>query len=356
MTKIIRVDPISFEESLLYEAAEAIRRGGLVAFPTETVYGLGADTFNGRACLKIFEVKRRPPDNPLIVHIKDFEQLHSVAEDVQKEEVLRKVWPGPLTVVLKKKKDVPKEVTAGLDTVAVRMPAHPVALKLIDLSGTPIAAPSANISGRPSPTRGETVVKELNGLVDVIIDAGPTFFGVESTIVDLTKEKPVLLRPGPFTVEELRSVFGEIVVPEEASGSADFDKPLAPGMKYRHYAPSKDLFLLLDNSLVKEVYKVANKRVALLISEEKLEEVKGLKNDNVQTIILGTESNLYTVARNLFESLRLIDSMDVTFGIAQSFEERGIGFAIMNRLRKASGRKYIKSYEDLKKAFGVSYL
>ena len=344
MSLIIKVDPVNFKPEDLFPAAEVIRKGGTVAFPTETVYGLGADAFNGNACLKIFEIKKRQPDNPLIVHISSFEQLYAVASEVNNEDKLKKVWPGPLTVVVKKKPGVPKEVTAGLDTVAVRMPAHPVALKLIEISGTPIAAPSANISGKPSPTSGKTVIEELNGLADVIIDAGETFFGVESTIVDITRNPPVLLRPGPFTVEELRSVFTSIKVPPEVSGLYDFEKPLAPGMKYKHYAPEKDLYLLLDNSSLPEIVKKIDKRVSVLVTEENYEKIKNLASKNVTFIILGTESNLYTVAKNLFESLRTIDKLDVEFAIIQSFKEEGIGLAIMNRIRKASGRKFITNY------------
>lgn len=344
MSFIISIDPVNFKDEDIEPAAEAIKQGKTVAFPTETVYGLGADAFNGSACLKIFQIKRRQPDNPLIVHINSFKQLYDVAAEVKLEDKLRRVWPGPLTVVLKKKDEVPKEVTAGLDTVAVRMPAHPVALKLIELSGTPIAAPSANISGRPSPTSGRTVIEELNGLADVIIDAGATFFGVESTIIDLTKQPPVLLRPGPFSTDELRSIFGDINVPAEATGLSDFAKPLAPGMKYRHYAPEKDLYLLTDNSLLPEIVKNVDRKVAILISEENYMKVMNIANNNVVFIILGTEYNLYTVAKNLFENLRKIDKLDVEFAIIQSFKEEGIGLAIMNRIRKASNRKFIKSY------------
>ncbi|MGC8600074.1 MAG: L-threonylcarbamoyladenylate synthase [Nitrososphaeria archaeon] len=344
MTIIIKADPINFKTEDIFPAGDAIKKGGTVAFPTETVYGLGADAFNGPSCLKIFQIKKRQPDNPLIVHINSFEQLYSVAEKIVMEDILKKIWPGPLTVILKKNKRVPNEVTAGLDTVAVRMPAHPIALKLIEISETPIAAPSANISGKPSPTNGSTVIEELNGKVDVIIDAGETFFGVESTIVDITRNPPVLLRPGPFTIEELRSVFTTIKVPPEVSGLHDFEKPLAPGMKYKHYAPEKDLYLLLDNSSLPEIVRKIDKRVAVLVTEENYEKIKNLASKNVTFIILGTEYNLYTVARNLFESLRKIDKLDVEFAIIQSFKEEGIGLAIMNRIRKASGRKFITNY------------
>ncbi|MGC9209448.1 MAG: L-threonylcarbamoyladenylate synthase [Nitrososphaeria archaeon] len=348
MTRIIRVDPVNFEPGELAPAAEAIRTGGLVAFPTETVYGLGADAFNGRACLRIFEVKQRPADNPLIVHISSFDQLNEVAE-ARRLEALKRAWPGPLTVILRKRPGVPAEVTAGLDTVAVRMPAHPVALRLIEMSERPIAAPSANISGRPSPTTGRTVIRELYGRVDVIIDAGETFFGVESTIVDLTKDPPVLLRPGPFTPEELEALFGEVVIPEEARGVSDFKQALAPGMKYRHYAPQKRLLLALNDDVLKDAVEIVKVPFAMLVSQEKMEELSRRAGDNVRFIVLGTETNLYTVARSLFESFRRLDELDVKFGLIQAFEEQGIGLAIMNRIRKACGRSYVRSAEELMK-------
>lgn len=255
MTLVLKVDPLNPEIQKIREASEVIKRGGLVSFPTETVYGLGANAYDGNACLKIFQAKNRPPDNPLIVHIAELDQLFDVAVDINEKvlEIVQVIWPGPLTLILKKSSKIPKEVSAGLDTVAVRMPAHPIALQLIRESGVPIAAPSANLATRPSPTRAEDVLNDLNGRVDIIIDGGHTFFGVESTIVNVTSNPPTLLRPGPFTVEELRSFFPDIQVPEFARGLGEADIALAPGMKYRHYAPSKKIILIENRSLMRKV-------------------------------------------------------------------------------------------------------
>lgn len=344
--KVIRVDPIRFSPEELRPAAEAIRAGGIVAFPTETVYGLGADAFNGEAALKVFRAKRRPPDNPLIVHIRDMQGLYEVAEPPDGfERIAGLVWPGPITFVLRRKKGVPDEVTAGLDTVAVRMPAHPVALELIRLSGTPIAAPSANLSGRPSPTTAEHVIADLGDAVDVVIDSGRTFFGVESTIVDLSSGSPRLLRPGPFTVEELLAMFKSVDVPLEAHGVREFRVAIAPGMKYRHYAPSKPLIIVGYDIAEAAKDAVRLGRPFVLCMAEDAERVRAT---GAEAFPLGSSQNLYEVARNLFYSLRALDESDADFGIAQPVPEKGIGLAIMNRLRKAAGGRVAGSAEELR--------
>ncbi|GGP20100.1 translation factor Sua5 [Thermocladium modestius] len=329
-------------------AAETILRGGLVAFPTETVYGLGADAFNPAAVRRIYQVKGRPADNPSIVHIASLDQLVDVAVDVPDElfKALRRVWPGPFTVVLRKSSKVPPETTGGRDTVAVRMPAHPIALELIRRS-RPIAAPSANLSGKPSPTSAIHVIRDLMGKVDAIIDGGDTYFGVESTVIDFTRRPPVLLRPGPFTVEEIRGVIGDIVVPEFARGTREADVALAPGMKYRHYAPSKPLFLVecgdveamvgKAKELVERLKQHEGKRAAVLCSSETCGQYAG-----VTVVDMGHRGDLYEVARKLFAALRLVDDLDVDVAVAEGFPELGIGLAIMNRLRKASGFSIIK--------------
>ncbi|MEM2021675.1 MAG: L-threonylcarbamoyladenylate synthase, partial [Zestosphaera sp.] len=209
-TKVVKVDPLRPEHLIIAEAAEVLRKGGLVAFPTETVYGLGADVFNKVAVRKIFSVKGRPTDNPLIIHIGDPDNLNMVATGISPRtyDLIRKVWPGPITLVLRRGESVPPEVTAGLTTVAVRCPAHPTALSLIRTLGSPIAAPSANLSGRPSPTSARHVIEDLSGKIEFIIDGNDTFFGVESTIVNLTTEPPTLLRPGPVGVEDLEKLLG----------------------------------------------------------------------------------------------------------------------------------------------------
>jgi len=348
MTQIIKVDPLNPEIDKIRIAANVIKNGGTVAFPTETVYGLGANAYDGKACLKIFEAKNRPVDNPLIVHIAEFEQLYDVAREIPDKvlEVAQTVWPGPLTFVLKKTDKIPKEVSAGLDTVAVRMPAHPIALQLIRESGVPIAAPSANLATKPSPTRAEDVVADMNGRVDIIIDGGHTFFGVESTIINVSVNPPVLLRPGPFTVEELKKIFGEIVIPEFAEGKKEAEVALAPGMKYRHYAPSTKLLMVENRKILREVVDLLKKKykVAVLISKELENEFK-----DVPHIVLGSDENLYEVAKNLFDAFRDLDKLNVDIGLIVSFPERGIGFAIMNRARKATGFSIIKEINDVYK-------
>ncbi|MGB9806666.1 MAG: L-threonylcarbamoyladenylate synthase [Thermoproteota archaeon] len=346
-TRIIKINSVFPEESKIKEAAEVIKRGGLVAFPTETVYGLGANCYNESAVLKIFIVKGRPPDNPLIVHISNFEMLKEVSEEIPDlaYKVANVAWPGPITVVMKKSKKVPYSVTGGLETVAVRMPAHPVALNLIEESGAPIAAPSANLSGRPSPTNAMHVITDLLNKVDVIIDSGETFFGVESTIIDVTREPPILLRPGPFTVEELQEKIGiRVEVPKVARGISEAEKALAPGMKYRHYAPKARMILVTGKSLeeiVRKVVAVLKRERAKSIVLATEETMKYYAQEKIDAISLGTRKNLYSVAKNLYSKLRECDEKEVELIICESFEERGIGLAIMNRLRKASGGKIV---------------
>ncbi len=329
--RIIRVDPVRPERERLVEAVEVLRGGGLVAFPTETVYGLGAPIGRIDAVARIFKVKGRPPDNPLIVHIASMEQLLEVAvvED-QKLEKLASIWPGPVTVVLKRRR-VPDSVTAGRDTVAVRMPAHPVALALINALGEPIAAPSANKAGKPSPTTAQHVVEDLDGEVDLVIDGGEAFFGVESTILDLTREPPTLLRPGPFTVEELEKIFGPIYVPDFARGLSEAEAALAPGMRYRHYAPEKPLIVVSSN-IIEVARAVAEAGLVPCIYWVSREAPPSMEWARV--MVLGGDP--YEVARNLYSGLRRLDREDCDVGLFPAMEEKGIGLAIMNRVRKAS--------------------
>ncbi|MGC9117789.1 MAG: L-threonylcarbamoyladenylate synthase [Thermoproteus sp.] len=342
MVKIVRVDPLNPRDEDIAEAAAVIRSGGLVAFPTETVYGLGADAFNAEASARIFKAKGRPADNPLIVHISSLDMALELGDMPERAvEVAKKAWPGPITFVVKKKADLPAVVTAGRPTVALRCPAHPVALKLIEAAGTPIAAPSANKAGRPSPTEASHVAEDLGDSVDLILDAGRTFFGVESTIVDVTREPPVLLRPGPFTVEELKSLLGEVEIPPFARGLGEADVALAPGMKYRHYAPETPL-ILVDFDLASAVRATheLGLRVAVLC-------LAGRCADADAAINVG--SDLYEIAKNLYDALRRVDKVKVDVALAPTVPERGIGLAIMNRLRKASGFKLAASEEELRR-------
>ena len=348
MTEVITIDPINPEIGRIRRAARAIREGGTVAFPTETVYGLGANAFDQKACERIFSIKRRPADNPLIVHICSMRQLHEVVKVSEPLlKLARIVWPGPITFILNKNTRISDAATAGLKTVAVRMPAHPIALKLIEESGVPIAAPSANLSTRPSPTKAEHVMQDLDGRVDIIIDGGDTLFGVESTIIDLRKKPYTLLRPGPFTIEELRKYFGRIRVPRDMMNKKiESGAALAPGMKYRHYAPRKRMIAIEGKELLlKGVERLSEgRRVAVLCSNELARKVR-----NAEIIEMGSEKNPYEITKRLFDSFRLLDRTTADIGVVQTFPERGIGLALMNRIVKASSI-YVKSANELRLA------
>lgn len=330
-TEIIRINPPDRKE--LGRAARYIQKGELVAFPTETVYGLGANALDGEAVAKIFKAKNRPCDNPLIVHISDQKMLEGLVTKIpQKAGILmEKFWPGPLTIIFPKSKAVPDNVTCGLQTVAVRMPSHPIARELIRVSGVPIAAPSANISGKPSPTQVEDVIEDLNGKVACIIDGGDCEVGVESTVLDLNTDVPTILRPGGVSKEELEKVLGKV---EVHAGSAE--KPASPGMKYRHYAPKATVVLVEGLQARKAIGEIAahhmrdKKKVGVLV----VGEVKTLRADAVMS--MGTKSD--EVARNLFRMLREMDRIGVDVIVVEGVEEKGRGLAVMNRLRKAASQ------------------
>lgn len=348
---ILKIDPLNPDLEAIKLAAGMLKRGGIVAFPTETVYGLGCDTFNSDAARRVFEAKMRPPDNPLIVHIASLEQLELVARRVPEDayKLAERFWPGPLTLILEKKPQVPSIVTGGLDTVAVRMPAHPVALKLVEYSERPIAAPSANISGRPSPTRGEHVIRDLYGRVDAIIDAGETLYGVESTIVDILSDPPRVLRLGAYPVEVIERELGrKLEIPAFARGVGEAERALAPGMRYRHYSPQTPLILVeassysnLD-SYAREVLRLAERlrregrRVAVVASRET---ARVYSEAGFMVLELGSRSNPYELARNLYNTLRLVDEIGVDIALAEGFEEKSLGLTVMSRLRKASSEK-----------------
>ena len=336
-TEILKINSVEVDLDKIKQASQIIREGGLVAFPTETVYGLGADALNPEAVAKIFEAKNRPLNDPLIVHIADKQDLLRLSNEVYKItlDLVDEFWPGPLTLVLKKSQDIPSIVTAGLETVAVRMPDHPVALSLIRESQTPIAAPSANLFGGPSPTTAQHVLDDLNGRVDLILDGGKTNVGVESTILDLTQTPFRILRPGGITLEALRTILPDI---EPYNG----DRILSPGMFARHYSPKAKVILVEENG------KVQIDKVKMLASEFAIqgycvgimakEENKDKYSDfNVK--VLGSAKNLSFCANNLFRVLREFDKEGVQVIIAESVKEEGLGVAIMDRLRKASTRE-----------------
>ncbi|NJE85703.1 threonylcarbamoyl-AMP synthase [Thermococcus sp. CX2] len=337
MTVVINMRE-GLDERKVRIAARFILEGKLVAFPTETVYGLGADALNEKAVKRIFKAKGRPADNPLIVHIADFKDLNKLAREIPEEAKLlaERFWPGPLTMVLPKKDEVPKVTTGGLDTVAVRMPSHPIALALIRAS-TPIAAPSANVSGRPSPTMAEHVIDDFYGKIECVIDGGETKIGVESTVIDLSGEKPTLLRPGGLPLEEIERVIGEVEIHPAVRGKL-VDVARSPGMKYKHYSPEAQVIVVEGprervrekiKELVKE-YQGQGLCVGVMATEPyECDEFFHLG---------GTEEE---VARNLFKALRELDKRGVDIIIAEGIEERGLGFAVMNRLRKAAGYRII---------------
>jgi L-threonylcarbamoyladenylate synthase len=335
MRKVLKIDPKKPDERKMMKAADVIRRGGLVAFPTETVYGLGANALDKNAVKRVFNAKERPMDNPLIVHISNMEMAREIAQmnDVA-EKLAEKFFPGPLTLVIPKKKVIPPEVTAGLRTVAIRMPSHPIALKLIELAKVPIAAPSANLAGKPSPTKAEHVIEDLYDRVDLIIDGGETDIGVESTVVDATVHPIEVLRPGGLPLEEIGKLV-EVKLCKQKVGV-----PKSPGLKYRHYAPDAELIVFYGrgSELPEKIGKMARelKKRGLRVGIVAINSRPYL-DINAEIVELG--DSIESVAKNLFSALRELDKRaDVI--IAEGVEERGLGLAVMNRLRKASAKFY----------------
>lgn len=339
----IDVNNINVEE--LKKQAELLKEGKTVIFPTETVYGLGANALDENAVKKIYEAKGRPSDNPLIVHIYDRKEVRDLAKDINNkaEIVMDKFWPGPITIILNKKDIVPNTTSGGLDTVAIRMPSHKIARELIKQSGLPIAAPSANISGRPSPTKGNHVKEEMDGRVSGIVLGGNCDFGLESTVLDLTGEVPMILRPGSITKEDLEEVLGEVLIDPSLLKKEDNKKAKAPGMKYTHYSPDADVYIVSGNN--KDVINKINQ----IIRENSENGIKSgvmcvEKNKEVyegEVISLG--NTLEEVGSNLFDVLREMDKRNVDIVYSESFEMTGVGQAIMNRLLKSAGYKVIKA-------------
>lgn len=347
MVKVIRVDPLNPDEKSIEEAVAIMRSGGLVAFPTETVYGLGADATNDEAVRKIFDVKGRPTDNPLIVHVSDMEMLGSIASlDDLALKLAGKFWPGPMTMVLGRK-DLPDLVSAGMPTVAVRMPAHPVALMLIQKLRRPVAAPSANIAGRPSPTRAEHVLEDFGDKIELVIDGGEVTFGLESTVISLVSRPPVLLRPGVITAEQIMEITGRLDIPDIAKGLSEFEgKVLSPGTKYRHYAPRAKMYVVEgDVQKVAEYIAKAAKRdieIGMKVGILTTDENKGWYPPEAHVVVCGSRSNPYSIALNLFNSLREMDKEKVDVIYSEGFPDNGLFLAISNRLRKASGHNVIR--------------
>lgn len=346
-TIIEKVDPGHIDTDVMEQAGKLIADGELVAFPTETVYGLGGDALDPDASRKIYAAKGRPSDNPLIVHIADFDDMKRVAREVpeQAKKLADAFWPGPLTMIVWKSDAVPEATTGGMQTVAVRMPNHPVALELIRRSGCLIAAPSANTSGRPSPTEAQHVAEDLSGKIAMILDGGPVGIGIESTIIDLTEEKPMILRPGYITPEMLSEVLQEEVVIDPGIIAADDTrKPKAPGMKYKHYAPKAEM-IIVDGAQDAVIHKIneltatkraEGKKVAVIATDETKD-----RYDAQVILSMGKRADEDAIAQHLYKILRECDELDVGEIYSECFQTPRIGQAIMNRLLKAAGHTVI---------------
>ena len=347
---LLKVNPQKPDIEKVRVAADIIRKGGLVAFPTETVYGLGADAMNPKAVLALFEAKKRPLDNPPIIHVENANDVYRLAKQVppKAKRLMKEFWPGPLTLVFKRSETVPAVTVAGLDTIAVRMPQHAVALALIKESNRSIAAPSANLAGRPSPTSAKHVFDDLNGRIDAILDGGPTYIGVESTVLDLSVNPPLVLRPGGTSLEALKKILGDVklhpfVVAEK---ELSIEKARSPGMRHKHYAPNAEVIvvegaipaILAKVKELAESYRLKGAKVGVLATDETVAAYRavGVKS-------LGSRFNLEVVAQNLFSLLREFDAEGVDVIIAEGVPTEGLGLAVMNRLRKASGYNIVKA-------------
>ena len=343
-TIISKIDSNDIDKNELKKHSELLKNGETVIFPTETVYGLGANALDEKAVKKIYEAKGRPSDNPLIVHIHNKDLIYDLSKDIddKAKKVIDKFWPGPLTVILKKNDKVPKTTTGGLDTVAIRMPKNDIALELLRECNLPIAAPSANISGKPSPTNGKHVVDSMNGRVAGIIIGDDCDYGLESTVVDFTEEIPMILRPGSITKKDLENVIGKVEIDPSLLNHEDNKKAKAPGMKYKHYSPDAEVFIVSGknddviekiNSLIDENDKNGLKSGVLCLEKNK-KKYKG------KVISLG--ENFKEVGRNLFNSLITMDNEKINVVYSEEFLDDEVGMAIMNRLLKSSGYKVIR--------------
>lgn len=345
-TITLHLDPLNFDSSALSQAAEFIRLNKTVIFPTETVYGLGANALSDEAVAKIFIAKGRPQDNPLIIHVSSIDMMEKLIDkplNEQSKQLIKAFWPGPLTLVLKHSDLVPNSVCANLDTVGIRMPDHPIALKLIELAGVPIAAPSANISGKPSPTEAEHVLSDMMNRVDMIITATHSRIGLESTVLDMSSDIPTLLRPGGVTVSQIESIIGPIKIDDSIHKTVE--KPKSPGMKYTHYAPNAKL----------TIYKGSpDKMIESIQNQVTIAHQNGLKsavitcnenvNQYVNTLILslGSIKKPEELASHLFDTLRECDKQGIEIIFAEFFSEDELGLALMNRLKKAAGFNIIE--------------
>lgn len=347
-TKILKIDCKQIDRELIKISADILKKGGIVAFPTETVYGLGANALDGEAVAKIFKAKGRPSDNPLIVHIANIKDIKALVKNISRDgqKLMKDFWPGPLTLIFEKSHLIPEEVSPGLTTVAIRMPSHPIAKSLIEEAGIPIAAPSANISGKPSPTKGQHVIGDLDGRVDAIIAGGSCNVGVESTVLDISGEIPLILRPGGVTKEMLEKALGKLVLSVNQE-KMDFTKTQvrSPGMKYTHYAPKAKLIVVEGNEEkmigkikeLKKQYEDQGKIVGIISTDETC---KNYARGTIKS--MGKRKELESIASNLFKVLREFDESKVEIILAESVEDQGMGQAIMNRLKRAAGDHVIQ--------------
>lgn len=344
-TKIIKIDKNNIDKKDIELAASLIKSGEVVAFPTETVYGLGANGLDEVAVRKIYKAKGRPSDNPLILHIANLEDLYVLVKEVPDIalKVMDKFWPGPLTIVFKKKDIVPDIISAGLDTVAIRMPENKIAKEIILKSGVPIAAPSANTSGRPSPTRAGHVIEDMKEKIPMIIDGGNTDVGLESTVIDLSSDTPMILRPGGISYEDLKELIPNLI--EDKSILDEKFIPKSPGQKYRHYAPKSEMILFEGEieDIVKEIknkteiYQSQGKKVGIMGTEE----TKDFYTEGV-VLVVGSRDDKATISSNLFQTIRSFDNKNVDIILGEAIDLEGIGKAIMNRMMKAAGGKIVK--------------
>ena len=344
-TIISKIDINNIDKNEIKKQSKLLSEGKTVIFPTETVYGLGANALDEDAVKKIYEAKGRPSDNPLIVHIYDKEEVYNLAENINEKAktIMDKFWPGPITIILNKKDIVPYRTSGGLETVAIRMPSHLIAREIIKEAGVPIAAPSANISGRPSPTKADHVYEEMNGRVSGIVLGGDCNFGLESTVLDVTTENPMILRPGSITKEDLEKVIGEVLIDPSLERKEDNKKAKAPGMKYTHYSPDADVYIVSGNreetiskinSLVVENNEKGLKTGVMCLEQNK---------NNYKGEVVSLGSTLEEVGSNLFDVLRQMDKMNIDIVYSEEFSRNGVGQAIMNRLLKSAGYKTIKA-------------
>ncbi len=335
-TEVLKIDRENIDDDIIRKAAELLKRGELVAIPTETVYGLGANGLDEKACLNIFKTKNRPADNPLILHISNKEMLYNLVEDVSEDaKKLMTLWPGPLTMIFKKSEIIPEVVTAGGDTVAVRFPVDDIARRIIEEANIPIAAPSANISGRPSPTNASDCYYDLNGKIPLIVDGGDCNIGIESTVIDMSEDTPTILRPGFYTLEYIREILPNVVLDDAL---VDDNKiPKSPGQKYKHYAPKARMQVYVGDRASDFIFKKAREyksrgiKVGVLVFEDDMERFEGFER-----ISFGDRSDLSQMSHVLFTALRKMDKSHVELILAEGVMDNNLGKSIMNRMKKSA--------------------